>query len=325
MELLRLRDLSVDYRVKDGYLSAVRDVNLTINKAEIFAIVGESGCGKSTVAHSIMRLLDKRNARVTGEILFQGENLADLTDRQLTKIRGRDIGMIFQNPLDSLNPVYMTGAQVSEAILLDGGNKKEAWDKVVSLYQSVHMPDAPKRVRAFPHEMSGGMRQRVMIAMMLSRNPALLIADEPTTALDVTIEAQILEIILDLKRKYQTAVMMITHNFGLVAEIADRVAIMYAGEVVERGTVYEVFDHPAHPYTALLMEALPRMTKKEGRLRTIDGTVPRLLSKKSGCRFYNRCPVHLPVCENTDPESRTLSDTHDYRCHRDRSGEGVGT
>ncbi len=320
MELLKLRDLSVDYRVKEGYLSAVRDVNLSINKAEIFAIVGESGCGKSTVAHSIMRLLDKRNTKITGDILFQGSNLAELTDRQLTKIRGRDIGMIFQNPLDSLNPVYMTGSQVSEAILLDGGNKKDAWEKVIALYQSVHMPDAKKRVRAFPHEMSGGMRQRVMIAMMLSRNPSLLIADEPTTALDVTIEAQILEIILELKRKYQTAIMMITHNFGLVAEVADQVAIMYAGEVVERGTVYEVFDNPVHPYTALLMQALPRKTKKEGRLKTIDGTVPRLLTKISGCRFYNRCPIRMDVCEKTDPEDRALTDTHVYRCFGVKDG-----
>lgn len=314
-ELLKLQNLSVDYRVKDGYLSAVKDVSLTINKGEIFAIVGESGCGKSTIAHTIMRLLAGGNAVVHGDIIFQGKDLNKLSDRELTQVRGRDIGMIFQNPLDSLNPVYTTGGQVQEAILLDGVNKKEAWEKVISLYQEVKMPDAQKRAEAFPHEMSGGMRQRVMIAMMLSRNPALLIADEPTTALDVTIEAQILQIISDLKKEYNTAIMMITHNFGLVAEVADRVAVMYAGELVEQGSVYEIFDHPVHPYTRLLMKALPRMTKQEGRLQTIDGSVPRLTEKKPGCRFSNRCPYAQERCSTEDPEIRTVDGSHTYRCH----------
>ena len=235
-ELLRLNSVSIDYKVRDGYLSAVNNVSLTMNKSEIFAIVGESGCGKSTIAHSIMRLLGS-NAKVTGNILFNGVNLIELSDNEITKVRGREIGMIFQNPLDSLNPVYTTGRQVNEAIMLDGIDRLTGWQRVLELYRDVKMPDAEKRAEAFPHEMSGGMRQRVMIAMMISRKPQLLIADEPTTALDVTIEAQILDIISELKREFNTAIMLITHNFGLVAEVADKVAIMYAGEIVEHFTV----------------------------------------------------------------------------------------
>ena len=194
-ELLKLEHLSIQYKVKGGYLSAVNDVNLSISRGEVFAVVGESGCGKSTVAHSIMNLIPGGNSRVTGKILFNGEDLNACSDKKMESIRGKHIGMIFQNPLDSLNPVYTTGSQVEEAILLDGLNHAQAWEKVLKLYQDVKMPDARERAKSYPHEMSGGMRQRVMIAMMLSRNPELLIADEPTTALDVTIEAQILEII----------------------------------------------------------------------------------------------------------------------------------
>ena len=313
-ELLRLENVSINYKVRGGYLSAVKDVSFHVNRGEIFAVVGESGCGKSTVAHSIMRLLDK-NAVVLGNIKYKGTNLMELSNKQITGVRGHDIGMIFQNPLDSLNPVYTTGAQVNEAIRLDGISKLEGWKKVIELYRNVKMPDAEKRVQAYPHEMSGGMRQRVMIAMMLSRNPSLLIADEPTTALDVTIEAQILEIISQLKKEFGTAVMLITHNFGLVAEVADRVAIMYAGELVEQGDVFEIFRAPKHPYTRLLMKALPRGTKQEGRLQTIDGTVPRLMEVQPGCRFANRCPMAKEICYEQDPAIRALSTTHTYRCH----------
>ncbi|MBQ1580177.1 MAG: ABC transporter ATP-binding protein, partial [Firmicutes bacterium] len=273
-ELLRLEHLSIDYKVKGGYLSAVNDVNLSVNRGEILAVVGESGCGKSTIAHSIMNLLPGGNEEVEGKILFKGEDLRKYSRKQMEAIRGKDIGMIFQNPLDSLNPVYKTGKQVEEAILLDGIDRVQAWNKVLELYKDVKMPDAEVRANSFPHELSGGMRQRVMIAMMLSRNPELLIADEPTTALDVTIEAQILEIIKDLKKTYDTAIMLITHNFGLVAEVADKIAVMYAGEVIEYGDVFEIFEKPLHPYTTLLMKALPRKTKHEGRLQTIDGNVP---------------------------------------------------
>lgn len=320
-ELLRLNNLCVDYKVKDGYLSAVKNVSFTIEKGEIFAIVGESGCGKSTIAHTILRLLPDHNEIIKGNILFNGEDINEYTDKQLESIRGKEIGMIFQNPLDSLNPVYTTGFQVAEGIMLDNVTREEAWNRVIKLYNDVKMSDAEKRAKSFPHELSGGMRQRVMIAMMLARTPKLLIADEPTTALDVTIEAQILNIIKKLRDDFNTSVMLITHNFGLVAEVADRVAVMYAGEVVEQGTVFDIFDNPKHPYTKLLMKALPRKTKAEGRLQTIDGTVPRLTENIPGCRFENRCPYAIDICKEKDPGSRMVNGSHSYRCHLLNGGE----
>jgi oligopeptide/dipeptide ABC transporter ATP-binding protein len=313
-ELLRLENLSIDYKVKGGYLSAVNDVNLSVHRGEILAVVGESGCGKSTIAHAIMNLLPGGNEEIEGKIIFKGEDLRTYSRRQMEAIRGKNIGMIFQNPLDSLNPVYKTGKQVEEAILLDGIDRVQAWNKVLELYKDVKMPDAEVRANSFPHELSGGMRQRVMIAMMLSRNPELLIADEPTTALDVTIEAQILEIIKDLKKTYDTAIMLITHNFGLVAEVADKIAVMYAGEVIEYGDVYEIFEKPLHPYTTLLMKALPRKTKHEGRLQTIDGNVPRIMDKKPGCRFANRCPYAMEKCKDNTPPEVFVSEEHKCRC-----------
>ena len=314
-ELLRLDHLSIDYKVKDGYLSAVNDVSCVVNKGEVFAIVGESGCGKSTVAHSVMNLLPDGNEEIKGKIIFKGEDLRRYDPKEMENIRGKEIGMIFQNPLDSLNPVYTVGGQVAEAILLDKVDKQEAWNRVINLFKDVKMPDAEERANSFPHELSGGMRQRVMIAMMLSRNPELLIADEPTTALDVTIEAQILDIMKELKEKFNTAIMLITHNFGLVAEIADRIGIMYAGEMVESGDVFEIFAAPTHPYTRLLMEALPRKTKAEGRLKTIEGSVPRITKKKPGCRFANRCPYALTNCYCEDPPVVHVSENHFCRCH----------
>lgn len=314
-ELLKLEDLSIQYKVKDGYLSAVNGVNCTINKGEVFAIVGESGCGKSTVAHSIMKLLPGSNAEVTGKIIFKGNNLLEMNEEKIESVRGKEIGMIFQNPLDSLNPVYTVGGQVAEAIALDHVDRVEAWNRVIELFKSVKMPDAEERVKSFPHELSGGMRQRVMIAMMLSRYPELLIADEPTTALDVTIEAQILEIMCELKEKYNTAIMLITHNFGLVAEIADRIGIMYAGEMVETGDVFEIFENPKHPYTKLLMQALPRKTKAEGRLQTIRGSVPRITEKKPECRFANRCPLAQDICFQASPQTVMVKEDHMCRCH----------
>ena len=314
-ELLRLENLSIDYKVKDGYLSAVNNVNCVLNRGEVFAIVGESGCGKSTVAHSIMNLLPGGNEEITGKIIFKGRDLRECTRQEMEAIRGKEIGMIFQNPLDSLNPVYTVGDQTAEAILLDKVSKEEAWNRVLKLFKDVKMPDAEERMKSFPHELSGGMRQRIMIAMMLSRNPELLIADEPTTALDVTIEAQILEIMKEQKKNFNTAVMLITHNFGLVAEIADRIGVMYAGEMIESGDVFEIFRNPVHPYTRLLMQALPRKTKKEGRLQTIDGSVPRITEKKPGCRFANRCPYAKDKCFNETPEAVFVSEDHYCRCH----------
>lgn len=317
-QLLKINNLSIDYKVKDGYLSAVNKINLTINKGEIFALVGESGCGKSTIAHSLLQLLPAKNTVISGEAIFKDENLVNMSAKKIEHVRGKEISMIFQNPLDSLNPVFKVGNQVQEAILLDKVNKIDAWNKVIDLFKQVKMPDAEERANSFPHELSGGMRQRVMIAMMLSRNPELLIADEPTTALDVTIEAQILEILKQLRDNYDTAIMLITHNFGLVAEIADKIGVMYAGEMIEMGDVYEIFKNPIHPYTKLLMQALPRITKNHGRLTTIEGSVPRITEKKEECRFANRCPYATDKCRNQEPPLVVLENGHSYRCFRAR-------
>ena len=317
-QLLKINNLSIDYKVKDGYLSAVNKINLTINKGEIFALVGESGCGKSTIAHSLLQLLPAKNTVISGEAIFKDENLVNMSSKKIEHVRGKEISMIFQNPLDSLNPVFKVGNQVQEAILLDKVNKIDAWNKVIDLFKQVKMPDAEERANSFPHELSGGMRQRVMIAMMLSRNPELLIADEPTTALDVTIEAQILEILKQLRDNYDTSILLITHNFGLVAEIADKIGVMYAGEMIEMGDVYEIFKNPIHPYTKLLMQALPRITKNHGRLTTIEGSVPRITEKKEECRFANRCPYAIDKCRNQEPPLVVLENGHSYRCFKAR-------
>ena len=317
-QLLKINNLSIDYKVKDGYLSALNKINLTINKGEIFALVGESGCGKSTIAHSLLQLLPAKNTVISGEAIFKEENLVNMSAKKIEHVRGKEISMIFQNPLDSLNPVFKVGNQVQEAILLDKVNKIDAWNKVIDLFKQVKMPDAEERANSFPHELSGGMRQRVMIAMMLSRNPELLIADEPTTALDVTIEAQILEILKQLRDNYDTSILLITHNFGLVAEIADKIGVMYAGEMIEMGDVYEIFKNPIHPYTKLLMQALPRITKNHGRLTTIEGSVPRITEKKEECRFANRCPYATDKCRNQEPPLVVLENGHSYRCFKAR-------
>ncbi|MDR2657014.1 MAG: ABC transporter ATP-binding protein [Oscillospiraceae bacterium] len=317
-ELLRLDGLSVDYPVRGGWLSAVSDLSVTLYRGEIYALVGESGCGKSTVAYAVTRLLPGTE-RMTGGIYFHGEDLTRLSRARMEKVRGRGIGMVFQNPLDSLNPVYTAGRQVSEAIELDGVSRQDALPRAVRLFRDVRMPDAEKRARSYPHELSGGMRQRVMIAMMLGRDPDLLIADEPTTALDVSIEAQILSILLDLKNARGASVLLITHNFGVVAETADRIGVMYAGELIEEGSARDIFNRPAHPYTRLLMRALPRASKAEGRLETIDGSVPSFLNAPRGCRFSNRCPYSADACVASKPPSRTLQPGHTYRCYREEA------
>jgi oligopeptide/dipeptide ABC transporter ATP-binding protein len=313
--LLDIRDLSVDYQVKGGYLSAVHKVNFHLKRGEIFALVGESGCGKSTIAYSIIKLLNSGNEKVTGEIIFEGTNLQDLKSAEMSALRGKKIGMVFQNPLDSLNPVYTSGWQVQEAIALDKVDRLQAWQKVRELYSDMKIPDPEKRMKSFPHELSGGMRQRVMIAMMLSRNPALLIADEPTTALDVTIEAQILEIIKELRTVYQTSVLLITHNFGLVAEVADRIGVMYAGQLVEEGDVFQIFENPVHPYTRLLLAALPRISKRDGELATISGSVPKLIGEIKGCRFANRCLQAEAICFEQGPVMVEIETGHSCACN----------
>ena len=299
---------------KNGILKAVEDVSFKINEKEIFALIGESGCGKSTTALSLIRLLAE-NGISHGKIHFKGKDVFTLTKKEMFKFRGKDIGMIFQNPLDSLNPVMIVGKQVSESLLLDKISKEEAWKKVIEIFEDVKIPDAKQRVESFPFELSGGMRQRVMISMMISRKPELLIADEPTTALDVTIQAQILKIIKKLRDNFNLSILLITHNFGVVAEIADRVGVMYAGNLVEIGDVFDIFEKPLHPYTRLLMKALPTISKKQGRLVTIPGMVPNLVNPPEGCRFVNRCPRKMDICNRIKPKLKKNQKEHYYACH----------
>ena len=313
-KILNVEHLSVDYKVKAGYLSAVNDVSFSIGRGKVLALVGESGCGKSTVAHTIMRLSIDHNEKIAGSVFFDGKDLTKISEREMERIRGKHIGMIFQNPLDSLNPVYRSGTQVAEALRLDGMSREEARERVIQLYRDVQIPNPEERIEAFPHELSGGMRQRVMIAMMLARHPQLLIADEPTTALDVTVEAQVLNIMKEMCEKENASVLLITHNFGIVAEIADRIGIMYAGELVEEGEVHEIFRNPVHPYSQALLAALPKIKKSEGTIKTIEGTVPRILKKKPECRFANRCPYADDACRCTSPEGRFVSEGHMVRC-----------
>lgn len=313
--LIEIKDLEVEFRLKQKTIKAVEKVSFNVKKGEIFALLGESGCGKSTTALSLLRLIQSPGIICGGEIIFNGQDLLKLDEKEMYKIRGKEIGMIFQNPLDSLNPVYSIGWQMQEGLLLDHMTRAEAREKALCMLEDTRIPDARQREKCYPHEISGGMRQRVMIGMMLSRNPKLLIADEPTTALDVTIQAQILDLILEIRKVYNTAVIVITHDFGIIAEIADRAAIMYAGNIVEIGDVYQLFEKPAHPYTKLLINALPRISKKEGNLVTIPGSVPNLAQPLKGCKFHERCPQAKDKCAHVLPDFQEKEPGHFFACH----------
>ncbi|MCI5703692.1 MAG: ABC transporter ATP-binding protein [Pseudoflavonifractor sp.] len=316
-KILEVNDLSVSF---SGGVQAVSDVSFDLRRGEAFALVGESGCGKSTTARAILRLIRSPGRITGGQVRFEGRDLLELSSKEMSQVRGREIGMIFQNPLDSLNPVYTIGGQVTEGLVVDRMEKREAWRLAADMFRDVKIPDAEKRMKSYPHEISGGMRQRVMIGMMLCRHPKLLIADEPTTALDVTIQAGIIELMNDLRRKYDTAVLMITHDFGIVADMADRVGVMYAGKLVELGDVYTIFDRPLHPYTRMLMKALPVITKKEGRLATIPGTVPDLSKPVKGCRFADRCPDACGICRGAAPALTECQPGHLCACHKEKGG-----
>lgn len=319
--ILKVRDLSINFETKHGVVRAVDQVSFDIKKGEVFALVGESGCGKSTTALGIMRLLQEPGKISGGEIIFEDKEIVGLSEKDMSHIRGKEIGMIFQNPLDSLNPVYSIGYQVSEGLIEEGKSKEEAHEIAFQTLKDVKISDVESRMKSYPHEISGGLRQRVMIAMMLCRNPKLLIADEPTTALDVTIQAGIIELMNELRSKYNSSVLMITHDFGIVADMADRVGVMYAGNIVEVADVFDIFDNAAHPYTKLLMKALPTITKDEGRLETIQGTVPDLSQEVAGCKFADRCPSCMEKCRAERPKLREISDGHFVACHFAQGGK----
>jgi oligopeptide/dipeptide ABC transporter ATP-binding protein len=303
-QILRINDLAVHFHMDKRIVPAVDGVSFSVSRGETLGLVGESGCGKSVTALSIMRLLPSPPARIVrGEIWFKGENLLDKTNEEMRKIRGNDISMIFQEPMTSLNPVFTVGYQISEVIMQHQNvSKKEALERAIEMLRMVKIPLPEKRIKQYPHQLSGGMRQRVMIAMALACNPELLIADEPTTALDVTIEAQILELINELKERFGSSVIMITHDLGVVAEIADKVAVMYAGRILEQADVHSIFNNPKHPYTQGLLEAIPDIDLPRGqRLKEIKGVVPLPDEIKVGCRFKSRCEYVRAECMVDEP------------------------
>lgn len=315
--LLQIRDLRTSFFTSDGEVRAVDGVTFDIEHGKTMGLVGESGCGKSVTALSVMQLLAKGTGRVVGgEVLYQGENLAAFQEDQMRAIRGNEISMIFQEPMTSLNPVFTVGDQIAETVSLhQGASKKEARDRAVEMLRLVKIAEPEKRVKDYPHQLSGGMRQRVMIAMALSCNPTLLVADEPTTALDVTIQAQILELIGELQEKLGMAVLLITHDLGVVAEQADEVAVMYAGKIVERAKPEIIFARPSHPYTIGLMNSVPGVSgTKQHRLEAIPGIVPSPLNWPSGCRFRDRCAQADDGCGERQPELLEIEPAHWVSC-----------
>ena len=317
--LLQVRDLQTFFYTEDGIVKAVDGVSFDVHAGEVFSLVGESGCGKSVTSLSVMRLVGAPGRIVSGQILFEGKDLLKLSEEELTTLRGNRISMIFQQPQSSLDPVFTIGDQIAEVFRVhEGMDSREAWRRAVDLLELVGMPDAEKKAHAYPHEISGGQAQRVMIAMALALKPSLLIADEPTTALDVTIQAQILELILGLRREFGTAVILITHDLGVVAETADRVAVMYAGKIVEQADCATLFDQPRHPYTQGLLGSMPVLGQVADHLDAIPGVVPDLLNPPPGCRFAPRCRArvehHLQICTQTEPELIEVDDQHWARC-----------
>ncbi|MGF7057346.1 ABC transporter ATP-binding protein [Brassicibacter mesophilus] len=315
--LLDVKDLTVSFDTYAGEVQAVRGTTFHVNKGETLAIVGESGCGKSVTAQTVMQLIPMPPGKIKkGSVMFNGKDLAKLTDRQMEAVRGKEISMIFQDPMTSLNPTMRIGKQIMEGLIKHQKmNKSEAKERAIEMLKLVGMPTPEKRVEQYPHEFSGGMRQRAMIAIALACNPKLLIADEPTTALDVTIQAQIMDLMKDLQRKLNTSIILITHDLGVVADVADRVVVMYAGVIIESGTLDEIFYKPQHPYTWGLLKSVPRLdTKEDERLLPIDGTPPDLFAPPKGCPFAARCDYAMPVCRDNYPEKSQLSDTHHVHC-----------
>jgi oligopeptide/dipeptide ABC transporter ATP-binding protein len=325
--LLEVEDLRTYFFTDDGVVKAVDGVSFTVGQGEVFGLVGESGCGKSVTAMTILRLIDNPGRVVGGTIHYAGTSVLDLDEREMTEMRGSRISMIFQQPQSSLNPVFSIGEQIAEVLRLHTPlDKDQAWARAAELLGLVGIPDPQGRLDSYPHEMSGGMAQRVMIAMALACSPQLLIADEPTTALDVTIQAQILDLMRELQNKLGTAIILITHDLGVVAEMADRVGVMYAGEIVEQASVERLFEKPLHPYTLGLMASIPVLGKVKDRLDVIPGSVPNLINLPPGCRFAPRCrsrlEYQLEICARQEPQLVELEPGHAARCWLYQDGEG---
>ena len=319
MALLDIRGLKTHFKTDDGWLHAVDGVDISIDRGETVCVVGESGCGKSVTAMTVLKLLPMPPGKiVAGQVLWQGRDLVPLSAAEMQKIRAKEIAIVFQEPMTSLNPVFSVGEQIAESLRLhEGLSKKDALDRAVEMLKLVRIPTPERRVKDYPHQFSGGMRQRVMIAMALSCKPQLLIADEPTTALDVTIQAQILDLLNDLKEQFGMAVMLITHAMGVVAEVAQRVVVMYAGKVVEEAPVAELFARPRHPYTQGLIRSIPRIdlaATHKVRLEAIPGSVPKLVAPAEGCRFASRCKHASPACSMATPPLREVAPGHKVAC-----------
>ena len=316
-KILEIKDLKTYFYTLGKEIPAVDGVSLDVYRGETLCIVGESGCGKSVTVSSVMKLVPTPPGKyVSGEILFEGQDVLKKSRREMERLRGKDISMIFQEPMTALNPVHRIGAQISESLIIhEKLTKKEALKKSVEMLKPVGVPDAERCVRSYPHQLSGGMRQRVMIAMAFCCNPKLLIADEPTTALDVTIQAQILDLIKKLKQESGMSIVFITHDLGVVAEIAERVIVMYSGRIVEQGTCEQLFSNPLHPYTKGLLNCIPRIDQKHEELEVIDGQVPNPANFPPGCRFHPRCPKCMSICREKAPHITEIIDGHSAACH----------
>jgi len=318
-KILDIKNLHVSFKTYAGIVQAVRGVDFHLNKGETLAVVGESGCGKTVTAKAIMGLLPKEQAIISGDgakVDFCGENLLEFSEEKMSKIRGKKISMIFQDPMTSLNPTMKIGNQIAESIIIhENKSKQEAKEEALKMLKLVNIPNAEERIEQYPFEFSGGMRQRAMIAIALACNPEILIADEPTTALDVTIQAQIMDLIGRLQKEMNTGVILVTHDLGVVASVADRIQVMYAGVIVERGTTDEIFYNPKHPYTWALLKSVPKLSDhKQEALYSLTGTPPDLINPPKGCPFAARCEYAMKICNVRPPEVTKIGDTHEFSC-----------
>jgi oligopeptide transport system ATP-binding protein len=315
--LLEVRDLHVEFRTRDGVAKAVNGVGYGVDAGETLAVLGESGSGKSVSAQAVMGILDMPPGRITGgEILFRGQDLLKMKEEERRRIRGSGMAMIFQDALSALNPVLSVGEQLGEMFVVHRGmSRKDARARAVELMDRVRIPGAAQRVRDYPHQFSGGMRQRIMIAMALALEPALIIADEPTTALDVTVQAQVMDLLAELRREYDMGLILITHDLGVVADVADRIAVMYAGRIVESAPVHDIYKSPAHPYTRGLLDSIPRLDQKGRELYAIKGLPPNLMDIPPGCAFHPRCPMARDVCRTDEPPLYEVSEERGSACH----------